>query len=110
MGAEMIAILLSLVLATSSADADAAAALALAKAQRDRPKLSAVVAAPKVKYVGNWSMPGYATGTPGVHRHHCEKCGFDWYHHDSPPPNKIEDHICPNCKALPPGARAVAIP
>lgn len=64
----------------------------------------------KTKIVGSWNMEQFRSPIPGFHSHHCEKCGFVWSHPNTPKPNKIEDHICPHCGALPPGAHVVRIP
>lgn len=91
--------------ASSEADARARAALALAAVQAEvepaKPKLKPKAGAPLD--IGNWHLEAHTDGMPrGWHFHVCECCGFIWRHHDSPKPNKLEDHICPRCQALPP--------
>lgn len=71
-------------------------------------KTVAKTSSPSRKITGNWNMPSTPVG-PYHHRHVCERCGHSWTHVNTPKPNRIEDHICPNCKALPPGAYYVPV-
>lgn len=106
------AALLSLCISATPAD-EVAIALALAKAQRDRLPAAALTtpdAAPapvrvQTAVVGPWSIPAYNRHA-GAHTHHCNACGFEWTHSDSNQ-GKLNPHVCPNCGALPPGAKRV---